>query len=81
MGETGRAMSLLTTMQSGYQQFVHLRALLAEYQAGTNTILNATINALYPAAERATLATIIGESNAFLAGLEARYPEVFNRPM
>ena len=51
-----------------------LQTMLATYQAGTDPALNAALNAVYTAAERTEIGTMIAELNTLKAAWEAAHP-------
>ena len=69
----GRAGNVLGLLRTIYAHMDELQAMLATYQAGTDPALNAALNAVYSAAERQELATMIGQLATLTADWEANH--------
>lgn len=69
----GRAGNVLGLLRTIYAHMDELQAMLATYQAGTDPALNAALNAVYSAAERQELATMIGQLATLKADWEANH--------
>lgn len=69
----GRAGNVLGLLRTVYAHADELTDMLATYQAGTDSALTAAINAVYSPAERAELATLIGQLATLKADWEANH--------
>lgn len=70
----GRAGNVLGLLRTIYAHTSELSDMLATYQAGTDPALNAALNAVYTAAERTEIGTMIAELNTLKAAWEAAHP-------
>jgi hypothetical protein len=74
-----RANGMVSSIQSAVAQMRVIRDSLTLYQANTDPLFNAAVNARYTAGvsgERAELATVIGKFNTLLADLDANHAAV-----
>ena len=69
-----RAGNVLGLLRTIYAHMDELSSMLATYQAGTDPALNAAMNAVYSAAERTEIGTMIAELNTLKAAWEAAHP-------
>lgn len=60
-------------LRSHYESGVQIQTALALYQAGTDPVFNATIGALYSAAERAELAVMLNQVNDLVSDWSANH--------
>lgn len=67
------ATALLPKIRIAYNELKALQALLARYKAGTDASFVASVNAIYPAADRAELAAVIAHTNALVTELETNH--------
>lgn len=70
----GRAGNVLGLLRTIYAHMNELQTMLETYQAGTDPPLNAALNAVYTAAERTEIATMIGELNVLKTQWEVTHP-------
>lgn len=68
-----RALNLLHQMRQLYAIGVNVQSILTDYQAGTNSTLNAAINAQFTAAERAELAVMLTQISALVTDWGANH--------
>lgn len=70
-----RAITLLHQIRQIYAVGKSVQQLLADYQAGTDPALNATINALLSSAERTEISQMLAQIDALIVNWEANHPQ------
>jgi len=76
----GQASNLLGTLQSVYQQAKQLQILLLKYNANTDPVFTAAVNAVYTSAERTELGAMLTTVNALLTDWETNHKLPLNLP-
>lgn len=67
------AMGILDQVRTIYREAKSVQALLAKYQAASEPVFNATVNAIHPPAERAELAAMLTQIAALISDWEANH--------
>jgi hypothetical protein len=67
------AHGLLDDYRAAYRACKRIQARVALYQAGTNTVFNATANATYDSAQRAELVAMLAQVNALVTNWETNH--------
>lgn len=68
------AEQLLPTVYATYQLAKTAQGMLQLYQAGTDQVFNAAVNAMLTVAERQELGQMLAQINALVADWEANHP-------
>ena len=71
-----RANGMVTSIQSAVAQMRVIKASLTLYQANSDPLFNAAVNARFTAPERTELAAVIGLFNTLLTDLDANHSAV-----
>lgn len=67
------ANNLLSNIRNMYLIGKDIQALLNRYQAGTDPVFNAAVNALYTASERTELGAMLAQVNALVSDFETNH--------
>ena len=68
-----RAGNVLGKLRTVYLYGKEVQAALALYQAGTDPVFNAAVDAVFTSAERAELGVMLGEINTLVSAWEANH--------
>ncbi len=71
-----RAANVRGRIRTIYADISDLAAVLALYQSGADPVFNAAFNVLFGAAERAEVATVIGQLRALKSDWEANHADL-----
>ena len=73
-----QAAAFAEDLRIAYRQLKQLQARMDLYQAGTNIVFNAAVNAAIPAAERAQIATMKPELDTLILSWETGYAGIIS---
>lgn len=68
-----RAVGIVPTIRTIYQQLDAMRRLLAAYQGATDADLVSGVNAVYTNAQRTEIGVVVGKLSSLAADLEANH--------
>lgn len=74
------ATNVLNALRSVYSQAKTAQRLITLYQAGTDPVFNAAVNAIFTSAQRAELSNMLGDVNTLLTDWEANHRSALGLP-